>query len=330
LTRRLGEVRAGTFVHPKDLEDERGPTFDEFVDRFMRVYAVRCRSDHYKDRVKRLRPCLGGHRLRQISLADLDLFISKRRSEVGSSTLRKDIAALGTIFKKAVEWGVIEASPAVGLRKPKEERPRTRYLTVREWGSLEGTLPPWLKPMVTLALATGMRLKEVSKLRWDDVDRGPDVIHVPMDTKTGTRPIPINRMAQKALAGQVRHLRNPYVFVDSQGEHFDSDLRRNRISRCTTQAMRAAGISNASFHTLRHTAASLMVQGGVPLYEVQKILGHSTPLMTERYAHLQPGHLVGAVDVLDRAFEMDTQMDTCAAPHTSVQTPPSANSLIKQ
>ena len=90
------------------------------------------------------------------------------------------------------------------------------------------------------------------------------------------------------------------------------------------------GISNASFHTLRHTAASLMVQGGVPLYEVQKILGHSTPLMTERYAHLQPGHLVGAVEVLDRAFEMDTQMDTCASPHTGVQTPTSTNLLKRQ
>ena len=94
LTRRLGEVRARTFVHPKDLEDERGPTFDEFADRFMRVYAVRCRSDHYKDRVKRLRPCLGGRRLRQICRADLDLFVAERGLKVGPSTLRKDIAAL--------------------------------------------------------------------------------------------------------------------------------------------------------------------------------------------------------------------------------------------
>ena len=42
-----------------------------------------------------------------------------------------------------------------------------------------------------------------------------------------------------------------------------------------------------------------MVQAGVPLYEVQKVLGHSTPPMTERYAHLQPQHLQGAVRVLD-------------------------------
>ncbi len=53
------------------------------------------------------------------------------------------------------------------------------------------------------------------------------------------------------------------------------------------QFMRGAGIEDASFHTLRHTAASFMVQSGVPLYEVQKILGHSTPLMTERQAHLR-------------------------------------------
>ena len=47
-----------------------------------------------------------------------------------------------------------------------------------------------------------------------------------------------------------------------------------------------AGIEKASFHTLRHTAGSYMAQARVPVYEIQKVLGHSTPLMTERYAHL--------------------------------------------
>jgi hypothetical protein len=57
-----------------------------------------------------------------------------------------------------------------------------------------------------------------------------------------------------------------------------------------------------------------MVQAGVPLYEVQKVLGHSTPLMTERYAHLQPQHLQGAVRVLDAVLGgLDTQMDTCSS-----------------
>ena len=77
--------------------------------------------------------------------------------------------------------------------------------------------------------------------------------------------------------------------------------------------MRAAGIEDATFINLRHTAASLMVQNGVPLYEVQQILGHSTPLMTQRYASLMPGHLRGAVDALDVALRARaTQSATCS------------------
>jgi hypothetical protein len=75
--------------------------------------------------------------------------------------------------------------------------------------------------------------------------------------------------------------------------------------------MRDAAIEAGSFHTFRHTAAAWMVQAGCSLYEVQRILGHSTLGMTQRYAHLEPKHLRGAVDALDVALRgVDTQVDT--------------------
>ena len=77
--------------------------------------------------------------------------------------------------------------------------------------------------------------------------------------------------------------------------------------------MRSAGVEGASFKTLRHTAASYMVQQGVPLYEVQKILGHSSPAMTQRYAHLAPDHLKGAASALDRALSGPDTAPTPAA-----------------
>lgn len=74
--------------------------------------------------------------------------------------------------------------------------------------------------------------------------------------------------------------------------------------------MKAAGIEAASFHSLRHTAAAWMVQAGVSLYEVQKVLGHSTPVMTQRYAHLAPEHLRGAAQALDAALSGPTSAPT--------------------
>ncbi len=66
--------------------------------------------------------------------------------------------------------------------------------------------------------------------------------------------------------------------------------------------MAQAGITGASFKTLRHTAASLMVQAGVPLLDVSKILGHSSIQTTMIYAHLAPDHLSKATAALDAAL----------------------------
>ena len=99
------------------------------------------------------------------------------------------------------------------------------------------SVAPWLSPMLTLAVATGLRLKDITKVRWEDIDRQAKIIHVAMDTKTGTRAIPLNRTASTVLEGLVRHLRNPYVFVDQEGNHFDNESRRNRIPRWPPRRM---------------------------------------------------------------------------------------------
>jgi integrase len=120
----------------------------------------------------------------------------------------------------------------------------------------------------------------------------------------------------------------PYVFVDSEGEHFHTRARRNRFTKSATSDMKAAGIADASFHTLRHTAAAWTIQVGRSLYEVQRILGHSTPTMTQRYAHLEPEHPRDAVDALDAAMRgVDTPVDKTGSdnPQPDAATRASAN-----
>lgn len=158
-------------------------------------------------------------------------------------------------------------------------------------------------------------------LRWENIDRTAKMLHVSEDTKTGTRAVPLGTAATEVLDSLVRHVRSPYVFAGPEGEGYLTARARNRISQRTVAAARAAGIEDASFHTLRHTAASLMVRAGVPLYEVQRILGHSTPIMTQRYSHLRPEDLRDAVKKLDAAL-VDTPVDTSTSTANHASVPP--------
>ncbi len=75
-----------------------------------------------------------------------------------------------------------------------------------------------------------------------------------------------------------------------------------RLSVYTRRLFASLKIEGASFHSLRHTAASWLVMAGVDLYAVGQVLGHRTPRMTQRYAHLSPKYVAGAVGKLDGVF----------------------------
>jgi integrase len=329
LKKRLGEVASGTYVDPRTVDGDAGPTFQEFVERFFREHPGRRRSDHYRTALKAPLAYFEDRPIREIGRADLDRFrihlLTSISPAIGrplsATSVLKILRSLGRVFKMAVRWGVVEHDPAAALEKPSLPTPKTRYLTAAEFQTLESSAAPWLRPILRMAVCTGMRLKEVVGLRWDNVDRQAGILYVSEDSKTGSRPIPINQTVREVLDTQVRHLRTPWVFLSDSGSDYTSPGARNCISKATSDAMRAAGISDASFHTLRHTAAAWMVQGGVSLYEVQKILGHSTPVMTQRYAHLAPDHLRGAMKALDLALRsMATGLATGTGNATSSPT----------
>jgi integrase len=166
--------------------------------------------------------------------------------------------------------------------------------------------------MLSLAVNTGLRRKEIVNLRWEDVDFENRQVYVSEDNKTGRgRYVPTNATAVALLRQQREHVRAvqretdpariiPWVFVDGEGNEYCTEKRRATVSRAYEILARLTGLGRSTtFHDLRHTAASWMVQGGVPLYEVQHVLGHRDSQTTQRYAHLTPERLRQAVEVLD-------------------------------
>ena len=106
---------------------------------------------------------------------------------------------------------------------------------------------------------------------------------------------------------------NDLMFCSDSGVMLDSC---NIVKRVFNPALKAAGLRRIRFHDLRHTAGSQMVMAGVDLRTVQKILGHRTPLMTMRYAHLSDEHMAEAAAKLQDRLKRkpDSAMDTLWTP----------------
>lgn len=329
LAQRIGEVRAGTYRPKADAkraaEAAKGPTFADFGKRFLRDYAATRRSDFYSQRVALLaaREPFKSKRLGDITRADLQGYMARRMEtsdgwrKAGAGTMRREFAVLRVMFRCAVRWGVLASSPCDGVTLPKEPRHKVRWLEPAEVERLLAAAPPWLRPILTVAVSSGARLKEVALLRWDEIDTERGLVTLTAEGKTArARVIPLSATMKAALDGVPRRLRCAWVFPNGKGEPLVTRQERTRLSTATRDAAKRAGLPGVGFHTLRHTAASLMVQRGVPLYEVGAILGHSSLVMTERYAHLAPGHLRGAAAALDAALGTgngggnDTPVDT--------------------
>ncbi|MFZ0747389.1 MAG: site-specific integrase, partial [Terracidiphilus sp.] len=178
---------------------------------------------------------------------------------------------------------------------PKVSDEKPRFLTPNELRATLEAAPEWMRAPIALAAATGMRRGELLALRWLDIDFGLKLIFLrSATTKTAEpRAIPLTPAAQLVLES---------LSHGKPGAHVFADVDPARLSVYIRRVFASLGIENASFHTLRHTAASWMVQAGVSLYSTGQVLGHKTPRMTQRYAHLAPEHLATAAGKLSDAL----------------------------
>jgi len=199
------------------------------------------------------------------------------------------------MFTKAMEWGYSQTNPAKQVRLFNPANARLRYLSMEEASSLLNACDEPLKTIVLIALHTGMRRGEILKLKWKDIDLVNEIIHIE-NTKNGKRrDIPMTKTLKGALEKLKLNAVSDWVFVRKDDKTKPLCDIRNIFKR----ALNKCGISNFTFHDLRHTAASYMVMRGVDLRTVQDILGHNDLRMTMRYSHLSPLHRKKAVEVLD-------------------------------
>jgi len=212
-----------------------------------------------------------------------------------NATVNRYLASLSAMFAYAVnEWEWVERNPCSKLKKLRESRGRTRFLSQYELSSLlsscrKETDHPELEVIVLIAVTTGMRRGEILELRQSDIDRKRGRIII-RDSK--------NRESRSvALVGQVLHALNALNTVTSirrdallfpqLGTNSEKPLDIDRLS---AKAIKRAGLIDFTFHDLRHTAASYLAMNGAGLREIADILGHKTLEMVKRYSHLTEEH----------------------------------------
>jgi integrase len=237
-------------------------------------------------------------RLDEITQQEVAKWLAEKAAEgLRPATIEKIRAVFGRSFELARQWDIYAAdkNPVRGVLRPKFDNKRQRYLTAEEAQRLrwacELSPNPQLKHIVGLLLLTGARVGELLKTKWQDVDLDRRLWLIP-ETKTGrSRHVPLSQPAVGVIAQLPRLEGCPYLVPNLEtGRPFVT------LKKAWQTAREQADLPGLRIHDLRHSAASFMINGGIDLYAVGRILGHADHKSTMRYSHLANKTLMRAVE----------------------------------
>jgi integrase len=284
-----------------DITNSTSRTFEQLVKRYLEEVTPNKKSTTQNDDRRYARnwfDYFGDCLLNEITSDLISKYIQKRKTEVGPSSTNRELSFLSAIFNKAIRlWDWHKDNPASRVPREKEVK-RVEYFTDKEFSEIYKNLPDWVKPIVILTKNTGLRLSNVSNLRWNQVELKNKTICLDAEEMKNSKSlgIPLNKQAFKVLMQQkgMGSLQTLYVFSNTDGKPYT----KYGVSHAFKKACKKAGYPNYRFHDLRHDFCSKLVQGGVDIYKVKELAGHKDVTTTQRYAHLSPESLRSAVDVL--------------------------------
>ena len=233
---------------------------------------------------------------------------------------------LRVAMSHAVKLRLIVRNPCSGTTPPKPEQTEMQFYDDRQVRSLlkrAREITTKFYPLYYLAIHTGMRQAELIGLKWQDIDwslstlqvkrqvrhfRGASYVFLEPKSKSGTRTIVLGKQALEVLRN---HKREQETWISSVGQDWTNldlvfpsgagtPLTASNIRRDFRKLLGASELPKIRFHDLRHTAASLMLNHGIPVLIVSKRLGHSKPSITlDVYGHLIPSRQEEAAQLMD-------------------------------
>ncbi len=231
------------------------------------------------------------------------LIAQKHRQGLGGKSLQRLLSALRSFFRWMLREGIARHNPAKAVRAPKSPRHLPATLDADTVGQLldiptDKPLAVRDKAIMELFYSSGLRLSELTDLRWEQIDLPSGMVTV---TGKGNRSrmVPVGRIAAEALLewrkvrGQYASFEEPHVFVSQRGNPISP---RTIQSRIRYWAKRQGMPQNVYPHLLRHSFASHMLESSGDLRSVQELLGHADISTTQIYTHLDFQHLAKVYD----------------------------------
>jgi integrase len=287
--RLLGLVAQGKDPAGAKTEAKAAPTVAELVARFLAEHAEPKRKASTAREYRRLLehvvlPAIGKRKAADVTRRDIERLHQARRAT--PTEANRALACLSTMFNIAERWGMRPdgSNPCRHVEKYPQRRCE-RFLSAEELARLGDALAaydgsPYAVAAVKLLVFTGARLGEVLGLRWEWIDFERGEARLP-DSKTGAKTLHLPPPALAVLAGLPRLDGNPHVIAGAKASAALVNLEK------PWRAIRqAAGLDDVRLHDLRHAFASIAVSSGMGLPIIGKMLGHTQPATTARYAHL--------------------------------------------
>lgn len=270
--------------------DKSGTLFSEFwaqkakPEILLRKRSYRADVGKYNTRVKEE---FGSMKLSEIERHHIQSFITGLRQEgLAPATCDRYLAMISGVLRLACDWGYLRDNPAKGIKQFNVDNKVENYLSDEEMTRLMHVLKTdenrVVSSMMLFLLATGARLNEAQMATYDQLDLPNRVWRIPATNSKSkrVRSVPLNDMAVAALKENTGA--SGYVFRSPRGD----GKPYNNIHKSWYRIRNKAGLPHLRCHDLRHQHASMLINKGQSLFIVQQILGHSSPIMTQRYSHL--------------------------------------------
>jgi len=295
------EIALGADPRSEDKAKKAVPTYAEFFQQQYLPYAKPRKRSWGKDEEMfrlRLNKVFGSQRLNQITRQKIQQFHTELKAEgLSASTCNHYVKLLKHSLNLAIDWSLLDINPAVRVPLFHEDNKMENYLDEQQLEQLMEVLQNddnrTVCQILMYLLSTGARLNEALSARWDQVDIARRVWVIPASNSKSkrVRSVPLNDSAIGILGQLDTAGRFDNVFVNQQtGKPYTT------IHKVWGRLRKNAGLTHLRIHDLRHQYASFLVNDGRTLYEVQQILGHSDPSVTQRYAHLSTKALQAAAN----------------------------------